>query len=59
MTTIAPSCLIGFSSFLQVTRTTVKSWMGRNLAVSDEELMSKLHLIVWKNPHRLIKGETL
>ena len=28
MTTLAPSFLIGFSLFLQVTRTTIKSRMG-------------------------------
>ena len=28
MTTLAPSFLIGSSSFLQVTRTTIKAWMG-------------------------------
>ena len=28
MTTLAPSFLIGSSLFLQVTRTTIKSWMG-------------------------------
>ena len=28
MTTLAPSFLIGFSSFLQVTRSTIKALMG-------------------------------
>ena len=28
MTTLAPSFLIGSSLFLQVTRTSIKSWMG-------------------------------
>ena len=28
VTTLAPSFLIGSSSFLQVSRTTIKSWMG-------------------------------
>ena len=31
MTTLAPSFLIGSSFFLQVTRTTIKSWMGSKL----------------------------
>ena len=31
MTTLAPSCLIGSSLFLQVTRTTIKCWMGSKL----------------------------
>ena len=28
MATLVPSFLIGSSSFLQVTRTTIKAWMG-------------------------------
>ena len=28
MSTLAPSVLIGSSSFLRVTRTAIKSWMG-------------------------------
>ena len=28
MTTLAPSFFIGFSSFLQVTRSTIKAYMG-------------------------------
>ena len=28
VTTLAPSFLIGSSSFLQVTRSTIKAWMG-------------------------------
>ena len=31
MTTLTPSFLIGTSLFLQVTRTTIKSWMGSKL----------------------------
>ena len=31
MNTLAPSFLIGSSSFLQVTRTTIKAWMSLNL----------------------------
>ena len=31
VTTLAPSFLIGSSLFLQVTRTTIKSWMGFKL----------------------------
>ena len=31
MTNLAPSFLIGSSLFLQVTRTTIKSWMGLKL----------------------------
>ena len=29
--TLAPSYLIGFSSFLQVRRTTIKAWMSSNI----------------------------
>ena len=32
MTTLAPSFLIGSSSFLQVTRSTIKAWMGSKFA---------------------------
>ena len=31
VSTLAPSFLIGCSSFLQVTRTTIKAWMSSNL----------------------------
>ena len=31
VTTLTPSFLIGSSLFLQVTRTTIKSWMGSKL----------------------------
>ena len=31
MNTLAPAFLIGSSSFLQVTRTTIKAWMSLNL----------------------------
>ena len=30
MTTLVPSCLDGFSSFLQVKRTTIKAWTSLN-----------------------------
>ena len=59
MTTLAPSFFIGSSLFLQVMRTTINLGWLRNWAVSDEELMSYLPLSVWKNPPRLIMGETL
>ena len=32
VSTLAPSFLIGSSSLLQVTRTTIKAWMSSNLA---------------------------
>ena len=31
VSTVAPSFLIGSSSFLEVTRTTIKTWMSSNL----------------------------
>ena len=30
VSTLAPSFLIGYSSFLQVTRTTIQAWMSSN-----------------------------
>ena len=30
MTTLVPSFLDGYSSFLQITRPTIKAWMGLN-----------------------------
>ena len=47
--TIAPPFLIGSSSFLQVTSTTIKSGTGFNLSMIRPA----------KNPHRLIMGEML
>ena len=34
VSTLAPSILIGWSSFLQVTRTAIKSWMGYKFSKS-------------------------
>ena len=59
MTTLVPTFSNGSSSFLQVTRSAIKLGWVRNWAVLDEVLMSKLPLSVWKNPNRLIMGETL
>ena len=50
MTTLAPSFLIGLSSFLQTSSILIKSQMGLNLAGSDQVLMSYLPLSVWKIP---------
>ena len=50
VTTLAPSFLIGSSSFLQATSKPIISRMGSNRAVSDEGLMSKLPLSIWKIP---------
>ena len=45
--TVAPSFLIGSSSFLQVTRTTVKSWISSKFSQIQTILHSKLPLSVW------------
>ena len=44
--TLAPSFLIRSSSFLQVTRTTIKSQMSSKFSRSDHGLRSKLPLSV-------------
>ena len=54
MSTLAPSFLIGSSSFLQVTRTTIKAWMSLNLGrippLTSElvalERLKKRHIIL-------------
>ena len=59
MTTLAPSFLIGSSSFLQVTRPTIKALMGSKfgqIGPATVELAALEHL---KNPYRLIMGELL
>ena len=59
MTTLAPSFLIGSSLFLQVTRSTIKAYMGSKfgqIRLATVELAALEHL---KNPHRLIMGELL
>ena len=38
MNTLAPSCLIGCSSFLQVSRTCMKAWMSSNFSKFAIEL---------------------
>ena len=40
MNTLAPSLLIGSSSFLQVTRTCMKAWMSSNFGKFATELRS-------------------
>ena len=54
VSTLAPSFLIGSSSFLQVTRTTIKAWMSSNLGrippLTSElvalERLKKRHIIL-------------
>ena len=59
VTTQAPSFLIVSSSFLQATRTLIKSHMGSKLGNIRQRTYELAALDVWKNPHRLIMGETL
>ena len=40
MNTLAPSFLIGSSSFLQVSRTCIKAWMSSNFCKFATELLS-------------------
>ena len=59
MNTLAPSFLIGSSSYLQVTRTTIISRTSSNLGQirpRTAELAAPERL---ENPHRLIMGEIL
>ena len=57
VTTLAPSFLIGSSSFFQVTRPTIRALMslkfGR-IRLSTDELAARYHLEI---PHRLIMGK--
>ena len=54
MNTLAPSFLIGSSSLLQVTRSTIKAWMSSNLgrippltsALAALERLKKRHIIL-------------
>ena len=59
VTTLAPSFLSGSSSFLQVTRTPIKSLMGLKLGSFRRRTYELAAMSVWKNPHRRIMGETL
>ena len=59
VTTLAPSFLIGSSSFLQATSEPIISQIVGNSAGSNQGLMSYLPLSILKNPHRLIIGEML
>ena len=59
VTTLAPSFLIGSSSFLQATSKAILLGWVRNSAGSDQVLISYLPLSVWKNPHRLKMREML
>ena len=57
--TLAPPFLIGSSSFLQVTRTTIKSWTSSKFDQIRPWPAELAALERLKNPHRLIMGEIL
>ena len=59
MTTLAPSFLFGSYLFLQVTRTTIISWMGSKFGSIRRRTYELAALERLENPHRLIMGETL
>ena len=59
VTTPTPSFLNGSSSFLQATRTPIKSWMGSKLGSMRRRTYELAALECLKNPHRLIMVEML
>ena len=59
MTTLATSFLIGSSLFLQVTRTTIKSWMGSKFGKIRPGTYELAALERLENPHKHIMGEML
>ena len=59
VTTLAPSFLIGSSSFLQATRKLIISRMGSKFSRIRPGTYELPALELWKNPHRLIMGEIL
>ena len=54
--TLAPSFLIGSYSFLQVTRTAIKAWMGLIFSKIEHRSMELAALECLKNLHRPIMG---
>ena len=59
MTTLAPSFLIGSFLFFQVTRTTIKSWLGSKFGKVGPGTYELAALERLENPHRLTMGEML
>ena len=59
MNTLAPSFLIGSSSYLQVKRTTIISRTTSNLGQFRPRTAELNALECLKNPHRLIMGKML
>ena len=59
MTTLVPLFLIGSSSFLLVTRSTIKACIGSKLGQIRSWTVRLAALECLKNPHSLIMGEML
>ena len=59
MSTLAPLVLIGSSSYLQVTRTSIISRMSSNFGQIGPRTAELAALDRLENPHRLIMGEIL
>ena len=59
VTTLAPSFLIESTSFLQVTRSTIKDWLGSKFRQMRPLAVEIAALEPLNNPHRLIMGEML
>ena len=54
MNTLAPSFLIGSSSFLQVLRTCMKAWMSSNFSKFATELRPLIEFRIWQTWGELI-----
>ena len=59
MTTLAPSFLIGSSSYLQVTRTSITSGTSSKIGKIGPRTAELAALERLENPYRLIMGEIL
>ena len=59
VTTLVPSFLDESASFLQITRPTIKAWMGLNFCKISSLTSELAALERQKNRHRLIMGEML
>ena len=59
MATLAPSFLIGSSSFLQVTSTTIKAHLSSKFDQIGSRTVELPTLSILKNHHRLTMGEIL
>ena len=59
VSTLAPSFLIGYSSYLQVTRTSITSRTSSKFGQIGPRTAELAALERLENPHRLIMGEIL